>query len=327
MLANQRDKPPLLALVGPTATGKSDLALLVAQQLQAEIICADSAQIYRRLDIGTAKPTPREQALAPHHLFDLVNPDRSFSAAAYQQAATAAIAAILQRGRLPILVGGTGLYFQTVTEAYAFGSKGGDQNVRDHFYREAEEKGLLTLYRQLTENDPAAAAKIHPNDRRRIIRALEFMTMEGRPISEQVVQTKKNDQPYNLIAFGLTMPRPELYRHIEERVDQMLEKGFLEEVRALLKAGYSPGCPGLNILGYRQLAAYLSGEIGWEKTVEEIKRQTRRLAKRQMTWFRRDPRIIWLEIKDKEELSRPAEIICRQVKDKLALQANSILLS
>ncbi|MBS3943845.1 MAG: tRNA (adenosine(37)-N6)-dimethylallyltransferase MiaA [Dethiobacter sp.] len=325
MAAKQEDKPPLLALVGPTATGKSDLALVVAQQIKAEIICADSAQIYRRLDIGTAKPTAREQGLAPHHLFDLVDPDCSFSAASYQKAATAAIDAIQQRGRLPILVGGTGLYFQTVTDAYAFGSEGKDQNVRDHLYREAEEKGLQTLYRQLTENDPAAAVKIHPNDRRRIIRALEFITMEGRPISEQVIQTKKNDQPYNLIVFGLSMPRPELYRRIEKRVDQMLQRGFLEEVKALLKAGYAPGCPGLNILGYRQLTAYLSGEMGWEETVEEIKKQTRRLAKRQMTWFRRDPRIIWLEIKDKEELSAPAEIICRQVKEKLAVQANNII--
>lgn len=324
MAVKKSDKPPLLALVGPTAVGKSDLAMHIAPRLKAEIICADSAQVYRRLDIGTAKPTAQERAAVPHHLFDLVEPDSDFSVAAYQRAATAAIEEVLQRGRLPLLVGGTGLYIKALTEAYAFGSKGKDEAVRARLNREASELGLPALYRRLEKIDPAAALKIHPNDRRRIVRALEYFELEGRPISEQVEQTKRREESYNLLMFGLNMPRQELYRRIELRVDKMIEQGFVEEVEGLLKDGFAPDCPGLKILGYRELVAYLQGLRGWEDTVEEIKKQTRRLAKRQFTWFRRDPRIIWLEVGEGKELAEAGEIIYRQVKEKIPVQANSI---
>ncbi len=317
-------KPSLLALVGPTAVGKSDLALQIATRLQAEIICADSAQVYRYMDIGTAKPTPLEQALVPHHLIDLADPDQDFSAAAYQKAAFSAIEAVYRRGRLPLMVGGTGLYIRAVTDAYAFGAEGKNKAVRDRLTREARQEGLDLLYRRLREIDPEAAAKIHPNDQRRIIRALEYFTQEGKPISGQVAQTIRREQPYNLLIFGLTMPREALYRRIEQRVDKQLEQGFLEEVAKLIQMGYHSDCPGLQILGYRQLAAYIQGQTKWDETVFEIKTQTRRFAKRQFTWFKRDPRIIWLEVGEETGFQKPAEIICRQVKEKLTLQANSI---
>jgi len=323
--AEHKPKPPLLALVGPTAAGKSDLALLTAPAIKAEIICADSAQVYRYLDIGTAKPTPKERSLVPHHLFDLVEPDCRFSAAAYQKAAAEVINSVLNRGHLPLLVGGTGLYIKAVTDAYAFGGRGQDQTIRERLQQEADNKGLLTLYRRLADLDPVAATKIHPNDRRRIIRALEFMMLEGSPISGQIHQTQKSDPPFNLMIFGLSMSRADLYRRIDERVESMLRRGFLEEVKTLLKMGYSPDCPGLGILGYRQLAAFVLGEKDWASTVNEIKTQTRQLAKRQLTWFRQDPRIIWLEVDEKDDLKSLAEIICRQVKEKLPLQANNML--
>jgi tRNA dimethylallyltransferase len=317
-------KTPLLALVGPTAVGKSDLALQIASRLRAEIVCADSAQVYRCLDIGTAKPTPREQAQVPHHLIDLVDPDQDFSAAAYQKAAFAAVETIRLRGHLPLLVGGTGLYVRAVIDAYAFGAEGKDEAVRERLKREALERGLGLLYHRLQEIDPAAAAKIHPNDQRRIIRALEYFTLEGKPISGQVDQTIRRQQPFNLLIFGLTMPREQLYRRIECRVEKMLALDFLGEVTHLMQMGYRSDCPGLQILGYRQLAAYIQGRMSWEETVTEIKTQTRRLAKRQFTWFRRDPRIIWLNVGEQSGLEGAAEIIYRQMKEKLPLQANRI---
>lgn len=324
MAVDPNYKLPLLALVGPTAVGKSDLALKIASRLQAEIICADSAQVYRYLEIGTAKPTILEQSYVPHHLIDLVDPDQDFSAAAYQKAAFATLDALHLRERLPILVGGTGLYVRAVTDAYAFGTEGKDETIRERLNREARETGLELLYRRLQEIDPDAAAKIHPNDQRRIIRALEYFTLEGKPISGQVEQTLKREQPFNLLIFGLTMSREKLYRRIERRVEKMLAQGFLEEVAKLIQIGYQPDCPGLQILGYRQLTAYIQGQMQWEEAVAEIKVQTRRLAKRQFTWFRRDPRIMWLDMEEEAGTEEQAEIIYRRVKEKLPLQANSI---
>ena len=287
---------PLLALVGPTAAGKSDLAMRVARRLETDIISVDSAQVYRGLDIGTAKPTAEEQRLVRHHLIDLVEPDQDYSVADYQRQARQVITGLRQRGRLPFMVGGTGLYLRAVTRGYAFGDRGGDENLRRRLGAEADRYGAGALHRRLERLDPAAAAKIHPRDRRRIIRALEVFTLEGSPISGQVERTEKQeDRPYRLLLFGLTLPRPELYRAIEERTDRMLARGFAGEVEGLLERGYPRSSPGLQILGYRQIAAHIEGEAGWEETVGEIKKQTRRLAKRQLTWFRREREIIWLD--------------------------------
>ncbi len=308
-------KIPLLALVGPTAAGKSELAMRVAQRLETDIISADSAQVYRGLDIGTAKPTADEQKLVRHHLIDLVEPDEEYSVADYQRDARQLIDRLWRRGRLPFMVGGTGLYLQAVIENYAFGTRGKDEALRARLNAEADRAELEALYQRLKKVDPAAAAKIHPRDRRRIIRALEVFTLEGRPISEQVERTRKGESPYQLLLFGLTLPRPLLYRNIEERVEEMLARGFIEEVARLLGRGYPRNCPGLQILGYRQIAAFIAGEMDREEAVAEIKKQTRRLAKRQLTWFRRDQRISWLDRSAEEGFDRLADKISDQVKE------------
>ncbi|MEW5785307.1 MAG: tRNA (adenosine(37)-N6)-dimethylallyltransferase MiaA [Bacillota bacterium] len=323
--AAARDKPLLLVLAGPTAIGKSALGLALAPRLNAEIICADSAQIYRRLDIGTAKPTLREQEAVTHHLIDLVEPDQDFSVADYQKAAYRVIGQLLERGKLPFLIGGTGLYLKAVTDGYTFGARGKSTPLRESLTRQAQCEGLELLYRRLVELDPEAAARIHPRDQRRIIRALEVQTLEGRPISRQVELTREQESPYRLLMFGLTAPRPLLYRRIEERVEAMLKQGFLEEVEALLAQGFTPECPGLQILGYRQLVGYLKGSMKREEAIEEIKRQTRHLAKRQYTWFRREERITWLDLASEAGLDSAAEIISNKLKEILSQQANNMI--
>ncbi len=319
----QKRKIPLLVLVGPTAAGKTALAVKVARRLQTDIISADSAQVYRYLDIGTAKPSEEEKRAAPHHLIDIVEPDCCFSAADYQHQAGKIINKLWQEKKIPFLVGGTGLYINAVIEGYAFGQKGANQQIRDHYERLASAEGLGTLYEKLLTIDPEAASKIHPNDRKRIIRALEVYDLEGRPISEQVARTAGSKRPYDPVIFGLYMDREVLYDKIERRVDKMLEAGWLDEVRLLHEKGYHENHPGLQILGYRQLLEYLQGSSSWEYTVREIKKQTRNLAKRQLTWFRRYKDIEWLKITEQTDLDNLTENICFKVKDLTPARANN----
>ncbi len=321
------DKIPLLVLAGPTAVGKTALAMEVAQALQTEIVSADSAQIYRDLDIGTAKPSAAEQRRVIHHLIDMVYPDQAFSVADYQKAAFRTIKALWQEGKLPFMVGGTGLYIRAVIDAYAFGAKGANPQIRATLSALAEARGTEYLHRQLEGIDPHAAAAIHPRDSRRIIRALEVYSLEGKPISEQVSRTRQEQSPYQVLFFGLRVDRDILYRRIEERVDLMIQQGFLEEVRSLYHRGYGENSPGMQILGYRQLLAYLQGRCGWEETVAEIKKQTRNLAKRQLTWFRRDEALKWLDYGANDEQNHAQdqfkEIICLKVKEILTARANN----
>jgi tRNA dimethylallyltransferase len=312
---NRNQVIPLLVIAGPTAVGKSQLALQVAEQLGTEIISADSAQVYRYMDIGTAKPTASEQLLIKHHLIDLVDPDQPFSVADYQQAANDVIKELWSAGKLPLMVGGTGLYIRAVTTAYAFGRKGADFGTRRSYEREALEYGLSSLYHKLQQLDPEAARKIHPNDQKRIIRALEVYHLEGKPISEQVTRTMITGSPFKPIIIGLNMDRAALYERIEKRVERMLEAGFLEEVRSLKDQGFGEADPGLQILGYRQLFKYLEDYSGWEDTVAAIKKETRNLAKRQLTWFRREKEITWLDLKENAATEGIAENICKIVKD------------
>ena len=255
------------------------------------------------------QPSAAEQKLVRHHLIDLVDPNEDYSVAHYQRDAQALIGRLWGEGKLPFLVGGTGLYLRAVTENYAFGKKGGDRAFRERLEAEADAIGPEALHERLKGLDGAAAVKINPRDRRRIIRALEVFHLEGRPISQQVARTQEGASPYRLLIFALTLPRPHLYRSIEERVDLMLERGLLEEVQALLQKGYPRSCPGMQILGYRQLAAFIAGETDLREAVAEIKRDTRRLAKRQLTWFRRDSRVCWLE--------HPAEAGPEQLAEKI----------
>ena len=317
------NKPALLVLVGPTAVGKTALAIKVAKHLNTEIISADSAQVYKRLDIGTAKPTPPERKSARHHLIDIVEPDQNFSVADYQKLAYEKIEQLLRVGKLPFLVGGTGLYISAVIHGYAFGQKGANKELRDTYERLADTEGLEQLHEKLKRIDPETASKIHPNDRKRIIRALEVYNLEGKPISKQVNETNRESPPYSSLIFGLYMEREKLYQRIEQRVDDMLEQGWLEEVRNLYNHGYNEKDPGMQVLGYRQLIEYLKGEKDWEETRSEIKKQTRNLAKRQLTWFRREKSINWLTISEKIELDNLTENICEKVKEIITFRANN----
>ncbi|MDD4237110.1 MAG: tRNA (adenosine(37)-N6)-dimethylallyltransferase MiaA [Desulfotomaculaceae bacterium] len=289
---------PLIVITGPTATGKSEVGVLVAEQVGGEIISADSMLLYRHMDIGTAKPNMVERHGIPHHMIDIAEPDQEYSAALYQKEARHLITEISIRRNLPILVGGTGLYIRAVIDPYEFGDTGSEPAIRERLLLEAEQDGYDKLHRRLFEVDPEAAAKLHPRDARRVIRALEVYYMTGRP-SSSYTQLNQYHQPlYRLFMFGLNMERASLYRRIEKRVDAMIAAGLVEEVHQLLESGYSRDLNAMRSLGYKEIAAYLTGEISMEQAVELLKRNTRRFAKRQLTWFRRDDRIRWLDIDD-----------------------------
>ncbi len=303
----------LLVIAGPTAVGKSEVAMAVARRLNGEIVSADSVQVYRYLDIGTAKPTPAERAAVPHHLIDLVDPDEEYTVADFQHDARLAIAAVRERGRLPVLVGGSGLYIRAVVRNYAFAPTGPDDTLRRKLRREAELHGAEALYRRLAEADPVTAKKIHPNDLRRVIRALEVCLQGAKPLSQQAAATPGPDPGEKLFMFGLTMPRDLLYRRIGERVDRMVENGLVQEVQSLLDRGYSRKSKAMMSLGYRRIADSLCGDLTLEEAVELIKRDTRRFAKRQLTWFKRDEDIRWLDVCAEGGPVRTAENICRQL--------------
>lgn len=316
------EKLPVAAIVGPTATGKSAVALRVAAILKAEIISVDSAQVYRGMDIGTAKIPPEERVgpdgtPIPHHLLDIVDPDQPFSVADYQKLARAAIADIHQRGYLPMLVGGTGLYYQAVVDPYYFTPMPGDSEIRQRLVALAKSRGNSYLYEQLKTVDPEAVQRIHPNDRRRLVRALEAYTLTGRPISEALAWRRQQESPYRLAAIALTMPRYRLYQRIETRADNMIKQGLVAEVQHLLQK-YDYRLPALQALGYREIGAYVRGEIGLEEAVALLKRNTRRLAKRQLTWFRRDKRLHWLEL-ETEKTREISVYISNFIREQLLL--------
>ncbi|MDX9872333.1 MAG: tRNA (adenosine(37)-N6)-dimethylallyltransferase MiaA [Clostridia bacterium] len=288
---------PLLVILGPTATGKSALGVDLALALEGEIISGDSMQVYQGLDIGTAKITPAERKNVPHHLLDIRKPDESFSVAEFQSLAAEKIEEIASRGRLPILVGGTGLYIQSVIDDYRFTAQKDSSAYREELFQLAAEKGNAWLHALLSEVDAPAAARIHVHDLKRITRALEYYRLTGLRISDNKgAVDPAGSGKYQALLVGLTMNRPELYARIDARVDQMLEGGLLEEARSLLEKGYHPLSPALQGLGYRQMIAHLKNELGYAEAVELLKRDTRRFAKRQQTWFRRDARIHWFEI-------------------------------
>lgn len=287
-------KQPLLVLVGPTAVGKTALSLHIAKAWNAEIISGDSMQVYRGMDIGTAKITENEREGIPHHLIDICEPEEPFSAADFQEAATRSIADISSRGKLPFIVGGTGLYVESVCYEYRFADYGSDEAFRREQERFASERGAEALHRRLAEVDPASAARLHPNDVRRVVRALEVHHLTGRPFSEQQAGHKK-ESPYELCIIGLTMDRAELYRRIERRVDLMLEQGLVGEVQSLLERRLPPHAVPMQALGYKEIAEYLRGDISYEGAVEKLKRDTRRFAKRQLSWFRHMEEIRWFD--------------------------------
>lgn len=285
----------LAAVVGPTAVGKTGLSINLALQMSGEIISCDSMQIYKHMDIGTAKAGERERQQIVHHLIDIIEPDEDFSVADYQGLCKKIIVDVNSRGKLPILVGGTGLYYQSVVDDYEFFPMESMQIIRDKWQNIVNEKGLPEVYKYLQSIDEEYANKISSNDSKRIIRALEVYELTGRPFSSL---QKKEAGAYNLAVIGLYMERDKLYQRIDRRVDEMLKTGLIDEVQHLKDQGYNLSHNSMQALGYKQILYYLGGFISKEDMVNEIKRETRRYAKRQLTWFRRDKRIKWLNLDD-----------------------------
>jgi tRNA dimethylallyltransferase len=298
---NTHDLPPLVAIVGPTAVGKTALAIGVAQRLDGEIVNADSRQIYRSMDIGTAKPTPGEQAAAPHHLIDIVAPDEPYSLAIYQEQALWAIQEITARGHYPILVGGTGQYVAAVLEGWSIPRVPPQPDVRARLEAEAEEQGTVALYARLQTLDPIAAARIEPNNLRRIIRALEVYEITGMPISAQQAKTPPS---YRITTLWLTLDRPTLYRRIDERVDAMIAAGLVEEVRGLLQQGYDWSLPAMSSLGYKEFQPYFEGNAPLEECIQRLKFNTHAFVRKQDMWFKRLPHSVQLPAHDGTLLER-----------------------
>jgi tRNA dimethylallyltransferase len=287
---------PLLAIVGPTATGKTALALALAERLRdsvaCEVVSADSRQIYRRMDIATAKPTPDERARLPHHLLDVVDPDQGYTLAQYQEDATSAIAAIYGRGHRQLLVGGTGLYVRAVVDGLAIPRVAPDPTLRAELEAEAATSGPAALHTRLAALDPIAAARIDPANTRRLVRALEVCILSGQPFSEQ---QGARPTPYRTLMLGLNMDRAALYARADARIDAMLAAGLVEETEQLVAAGYAWSLPAMSSLGYREIGAYLRGELALPAAVERFKLATHAYIRRQLTWFRPDVRIAWLD--------------------------------
>lgn len=287
-------KSPLICIVGPTAVGKTEISIRLAQRIHAEIVSLDSRQIYRQMDIGTAKPTSEQQHAVPHHLIDCVDVDRPFSAADYQRWADAAIEDICKRGKQPLIVGGAGLYFRTLVDGI-FEGPGADAEIRSRLKQEIEEHGTTALHERLRRCDPESANRIHPNNLVRVIRALEIYELTGKPISSFQHQWKRSVSRYPFHAFGLYMSKDCLYRRVETRVDQMVKRGLIGEVKELLAGGCARNCAAMQSFGYKEIIDYLDGKQSLDEAIVLLKKNTRRLAKRQLTWFRNDARIQWID--------------------------------
>jgi len=296
----------LAAIVGPTAAGKTGTAIKTAKIMGAEIISCDSMQVYRGMDIGTAKASPAQQAEVPHHLLDVAEVDSEYNVALYQQTVSQLIKRLNQQGKLPLLVGGTGLYYQAVVDNYQLFPMESSREVREKYRRQIISEGIDVVYRQLLSVDPDYAQKISPQDEKRIIRALEVYEITGRPFSEFQI---RRENSYHFAAAGIYVERKLLYQRIEQRVDEMFQSGFLEEVQQLLKAGYTLEHKPMQALGYKQVILYLQGLLSWDQMISDIKQETRRYAKRRYTWFNRDQKIVWFDAGRFEDESRLAESI------------------
>lgn len=284
----------LLVIVGPTAVGKTALSLYLAERLEGEIISADSRLFYRGMDIGTAKPTPEERARVRHHLIDIAEPDETVGLGQFRRLAEQTIAEVHSRGRLPILVGGTGQYVRAVVEGWSPPEVPPDPALRAQLEEQAQREGPQSLHARLRELDPEAAARIDPRNVRRVIRALEVCLATGRPFS---AQRRRVPPPYRILQIGLTMSREALYARVDARIKAMMEAGLLDEVRRLVEAGYGWDLPSMSSVGYAQFRPYFEGEASLEEVVSEIQRATRRLIRHQYNWFRlSDPRIRWFDV-------------------------------
>ena len=305
------DKPSLILLIGPTAVGKTELSLQLAERLDGEIVSADSRLFYRGMDIGTAKPTLEERARIPHHLIDVANPDEVWSLAVFQKQATEIIADIHARGKIPFLVGGTGQYIRAVTEGWLPPEVKSDPRLRRVLERLAEENGIYWLHAALQLLDPLAAENIDARNVRRTVRALEVIFTTGNPFSRQRGQS---DSPYNLLTIGLQRPREELYQRVDERIDAMFAAGFVDEVKGLLKKGYSPELPPMSAIGYRECIQVINGQISEEHAKVEMRRVTRIFVRRQGNWFKDDDQNIhWFNAGEANLVELVEELVRRHV--------------
>lgn len=306
---------PLVVILGPTAAGKSELAVDLALRLGGEIVSADSVQVYKHLDTGTARITPRQQRGVPHHLMGFLEPDEEFTVAQFQRLAREKIEEIGARNKLPFLVGGTGLYIQAVIDPYEFPSQQGLEPVRKQLRSRVEAGRGADLYAELQRLDPEAAMRIHPHDHHRLTRALEVYSLARRPISSYWVKETTMAPRYNMAMIGLNRSRDELYRKIELRVENMFREGLVDEVRCLLERGFNSDLKPLQTLGYKQVIGFLAQEYDLDTAISLTKQATRRYAKRQLTWFRRDHRIRWFQLTEatNPEVVRNeiVEYICR----------------
>ena len=307
-----KNRQQVIGIVGPTASGKTSLSMSLARAFPIEVLCMDSMQIYRGMDIGTAKPTSAEQQMVPHHLLDIRQPEESFSVAQYAALARETITGIASRGHLPVLVGGTGMYLRALSLPLSFGGAAGDADIRARYQALLEEKGAPALHDALRQVDAKTAGRLHPNDTRRVIRALEVFSLTGRPFSQQVMPTY-DDSPYDMLLYGRDWPREELYARIDQRVDQMMQLGLPGEVEALHRRGLQPEAQSMQGLGYKELLSYILGGLELGQAVEMIKRRTRNYAKRQLTWFRADQRVRWCDARmDQDDF---AELVRRDVRE------------
>lgn len=304
------EKPFVLAVVGPTASGKTGLGIELAKKYGGEVISADSMQIYKGMDIASAKPTAEEMQGIPHHLIDFLERDAAFSAADYVRLANEKIAEVLSRGRLPIIVGGTGLYVDSLLENVKFSEGGSDEEYRSELYKLAEEKGNEALHARLAEIDPETAESLHPNNLVRVVRALEVFHITGRRISELKKESKTVESPYRSLIIGLNYhDRQKLYDMIELRVDEMVKKGLVEEARELYECGGMK--TAANAIGFKELIPFFENKQTCEECIDKIKQETRRYAKRQLTWFRKNPRIQWIFLDD---INKKSEILKKSEK-------------
>jgi len=287
------EAPKIIVVVGPTGSGKTGFAIRLARRFNGEIVGADSMQIYRCMEIGTAKPTPAEQAAVPHHMIDIVDPDQDFDAATYAKMATDTVCRIISRGRTAFVVGGTGFYIKALIHGL-FEEGPSDPAIRRRLRQQAESDETGILHRRLQKIDSAAAEKIHPNDTYRIIRALEVFEVTGEPLTVFQQRHGFREQRFNTLELGLTWPRTVLYDRINQRVDEMMAQGFLDEVRQLLASGYGMDLKSMQSLGYRHLAAVIKGDLRLADAVTTLKRDHRRYAKRQLTWFGARQSVHWL---------------------------------
>ena len=284
----------IIVICGPTGVGKTGFAIELARRFNGEIVGADSMQIYRHMTIGTAKPTAEERAAAIHHMVDVVDPQEEFDAAEYDRRAAACVSALIAEGKQPFVVGGTGLYIKALIYGLTRAAQS-DDKIRASLKAQLESLGTQAMHDRLAEADPVSARRIHPNDAFRILRALEVFEITGRPISAHHDEHQFSRARFDALHIGLTLPRPQLYARIDQRVDAMLAQGLMDEVRSLLTRGLHPGLKSMQSLGYRHMIGYLQGSLEWDETLRTLKRDHRRYAKRQLTWFRADGQVHWLQ--------------------------------